>query len=194
MPLAPPPWTRRRWRARRRRGGARTGKQAMGNWNWAHQWLIDGGGSAGKVAGERRRQRRGDAPAGARTAVKEGVMLNNVLRRELPCGLGKTLGRSPGAEDRRRGKLDGGGPATAAGARAPAIMRLGLINKRLGEPLWCIRKSWGACGGEGVDGREVRTGRRQWRTVGLGSGCACAQGAAGAGFDKCRRSVRGSWG
>jgi hypothetical protein len=60
-------------------------------------------------------------------------MLNNVLPRELPCGLGKTLGRSPGAEDRQRGKLVGGGPAAAAGARAPVIVRLGLINKRLGE-------------------------------------------------------------
>jgi hypothetical protein len=35
-------------------------------------------------------------------------MLSNVLPRELPCGLGKTLGRSPGAEDRRRGELGGG--------------------------------------------------------------------------------------
>jgi hypothetical protein len=62
-------------------------------------------------------------------------MLNNVLHRELPRGLGKTLGRSPGAEDRRRGEFGGGGPAAAAGARAQAIVRLGLINKRLGD-LW----------------------------------------------------------
>jgi hypothetical protein len=61
--------------------------------------------------------------------VREGAMLNNVLPRELPCGLGKALGRSPGTEDRRRGELDGGGPAAAAGAQAPAIVRLGLINK-----------------------------------------------------------------
>jgi hypothetical protein len=60
-------------------------------------------------------------------------MLNNVLPRELPCGLGMMLGRSPGAENRRRGELDGGGPTAAAGARAPAIVWLGLINKRLGE-------------------------------------------------------------
>jgi hypothetical protein len=85
------------------------------------------------VAGERRR--RGGAAAGARTAVREGAMLNNVLHREPPCSLGKALGRSPGAEDRRRGELDGGGPAAAAGARAPAIVRLGLIKKRLGELL-----------------------------------------------------------
>jgi hypothetical protein len=131
---------------------------------------------------------------GARTAVKEGAMLNNVLRGELPCGLGKTLGRSPGAEDRRRGELDDGGPAAAAGARTPAIVRLGLINKLLGELLGCTRMSLGACGGEGVDGREVRTGRSQWRTAGLGGGCACARGAVGVGFYKSRMSVRGSWG
>jgi hypothetical protein len=62
-------------------------------------------------------------------------MLNNVLHLEPPSGLGKMLGRSPGAEDRRRGEFGGGGPAAAAGARAQAIVRLGLINKRLGELL-----------------------------------------------------------
>jgi hypothetical protein len=62
-------------------------------------------------------------------------MLNNVLPRELPCGVGKMLGRSPGAEDRWRGELVDGGPVAAAGARAPVIVRLGLINKRLGELL-----------------------------------------------------------
>jgi hypothetical protein len=62
-------------------------------------------------------------------------MLNNALPREFPCGLRKTLGRSPGAEDRRRGELGGGGPAATAGTRAPAIVGLGLINTRLEEPL-----------------------------------------------------------
>jgi hypothetical protein len=80
-----------------------------------------------------------------------------VLHGKLPCGLGKTLGRSPGSEDQRRGELGGGGPAAAARTRAPAIVRLGLINKRLGELLGCTRKGSGACGGEGVDWREVRT-------------------------------------
>jgi hypothetical protein len=56
-------------------------------------------------------------------------MLNNVLHRELPCGLGKTLSRCLGSEDRRRGEVVGGGPAAAAGARAPAVVRVGLINK-----------------------------------------------------------------
>jgi hypothetical protein len=88
-----------------------------------------------EVTGERRQRCRGGAAAGAWTEVRKGVMLNNVLHRELPRGLGKTLGRSPGAEDRRRGEFGGGGPAAAAGARAQAIVRLGLINKRLGD-LW----------------------------------------------------------
>jgi hypothetical protein len=78
--------------------------------------------------------------------VREGAGLNHVLHGELPCGLGKMLGRSPGLEDRRRGKLDGGGPAAAAGTRVPAIVQAGLINKRLGELLGCTRKSLGTCG------------------------------------------------
>jgi hypothetical protein len=77
----------------------------------------------------------GGATTGARTAVRKGALPNNVLHRELPCGLGKTLGRCLGSEDQRRGELVGGGPAAAAGARAPAIVWLGLINKRLGELL-----------------------------------------------------------
>jgi hypothetical protein len=62
-------------------------------------------------------------------------MLNNALPREFPCGLGKTLGKSPGAEDRRRGELGGGGSAAAAGTRASAIVGLGLINTQLRELL-----------------------------------------------------------
>jgi hypothetical protein len=65
----------------------------------------------------------------------EGAMLNNVLFREPPCGLGKTLGRSLGTEDWQRGEFGSGGLTAAAGARAPAIVQLGLINKRLGELL-----------------------------------------------------------
>jgi hypothetical protein len=43
-------------------------------------------------------------------------------------------------EKRRRGELDGGGPAAAAGTRVPAIVWLGLLNKQLREVLWCTRK------------------------------------------------------
>jgi hypothetical protein len=46
-------------------------------------------------------------------------------------------------EDRRRGEFGGGDLAAAAGARAPVIVRLGLINKRLVELLECTRKSFG---------------------------------------------------
>jgi hypothetical protein len=73
--------------------------------------------------------------AGTQTAVKTGAGLNHVLHEKLPCGLGKMLGRRVGSEDRRRGELGGGGPVAAAGAQAPAIVGLGLINKRLGELL-----------------------------------------------------------
>jgi hypothetical protein len=52
-------------------------------------------------------------------------MLNNVLCGDLSCGLGKMLGRSPGAEDRRRGELGSGVPAAAAEAQAPASRQLG---------------------------------------------------------------------
>jgi hypothetical protein len=75
----------------------------------------------------------GGAPAGTRTTMREGVGLNHVLHGELPCGLGKALGRSPGLENRRRGELDGGGPVAAAGTRVPANVWLGLINSGSGR-------------------------------------------------------------
>jgi hypothetical protein len=81
---------------------------------------ASGGGGAEEVRPRELGQRCG-----------KGALLNNVLHRVLPCGLGKTLGRSPAAEDRRRGELDGGGSAAAAGARAPVIVGLDLINKWL---------------------------------------------------------------
>jgi hypothetical protein len=137
---------------------------------------------AGEVAGERRRQSSGGAAAGTRTTVREKAMLNNALPRELPCGLWKTLGRSPGAEDRWRGELGGGGPAAAAGTRGLAIVRLSLINKRLGELLGCTRKSLSARGGEGVDWREVRTGGANGGTTVAQGGRACVRGAIGAGL------------
>jgi hypothetical protein len=137
---------------------------------------------AGEVAGERQQRSSGGAPAGTRTAAREEAMLNNALPRELPCGLGKTPGRSPGAEDRRRGELGGGDPAAATGTRAPAIVRLGLINKRLGELLGCTRKSLSARGSGGVDWREVHTGGANGGTTVARCGCACARGTVGVGL------------
>jgi hypothetical protein len=118
-------------------------------------------------------------------------MLNNVLHRELPCGLGKMLGRSLGAEDRRRAEFVSAGPEAAAGARTPAIVRLGLINKRLGELLRCTRKTLGACGGEGVDERKVCTGDANGGRRGSVADARVREDWPGAGFYRCRRSVRG---
>jgi hypothetical protein len=59
-------------------------------------------------------------PAGSSTAVRERAWLNHVLPRKLPCDPGKVPGRSRDWEKWRRGELDGGGPAAAAEARAPA--------------------------------------------------------------------------
>jgi hypothetical protein len=142
--------------------------------------LIGGGGSAGEVTDERRRRSSGGAPAEARTAVREGTRLNHVLHGELPCDLGKALGRSPGLENRRRGELDGGGPAAVAGTRAPAIVWLGLINKRLGAVLGCTRKSLSTHGSGSVDWRELYTGGANGGTAVARGGCACARGTAGA--------------
>jgi hypothetical protein len=107
----------------------------------------------------------GGAPAGTRTAVREGAGLNHVLHGELPCDLGKVLSSCLGSGNRRRGELDGGGPAAAAGTRVPAIVLPGLLNKQLGEVLWCTRKSLGAGVSEDGDWEGVHTGRRQWRTA-----------------------------
>jgi hypothetical protein len=40
-----------------------------------------------------------------------------------------------------------------------------LINKRLGEVLWCTEGSLGAWMSEDGDWKGVHTGRRQWRTA-----------------------------
>jgi hypothetical protein len=79
-------------------------------------------------------------------AARERTGLNHVLHGEPPCGLGKVLDGCLGSEDQRRGEFGGGGPAAAAGAWAPEIVWLGLINKWLGELLECTRKSLGARG------------------------------------------------
>jgi hypothetical protein len=95
--------------------------------------------------------------------VREGPGLNHVLHRELLYDPGKALDRSPCLEKRRRGELDGGGPTAAAETRVPASVWLDLINKRLGEVLWCTRKSLSAWVREDGDRTRVHTERRQWR-------------------------------
>jgi hypothetical protein len=97
--------------------------------------------------------------------VREGPGLNHVQHGELPCDPGKVLVGSPGLEKRRRGELDGGGLAAAAGTRVPANAWLGLINKWIGEVLCCTRKSLGAWVHEDGDRKRVQTERRQWRTA-----------------------------
>jgi hypothetical protein len=104
----------------------------------------------------------GGAPAGTRTTVRERAGLNHVPHGELPCDLGKALSGCLGSGNRRRAELDGGGPAAAAGTRVPAIVLLGLLNKRLRKVLWCTRKSLGAGVSEDGDWKGVHTGRRQW--------------------------------
>jgi hypothetical protein len=94
----------------------------------------------------------------------------------------KALSGCLGSENRRRGELDGGGPAEAAGTRVPAIVRLGLLNKRLGEVLWFTTESLGAWVSEDGDWKGVHTGQHQWRTAELGGECACAREATGAGL------------
>jgi hypothetical protein len=60
--------------------------------------------------------------------VREGPGLNHVLHGELPCDPEKVPGRSQGLQKWQRSELDGGGPAAAAEARAPAKGWLSLIN------------------------------------------------------------------
>jgi hypothetical protein len=74
--------------------------------------------------------------------VREGPGLNHVLHGELPCDPGKVPDRSLGLEERRRSELDGGGPAAAAEAQAPANGWLSLINMWLGEVLWFTGNGW----------------------------------------------------
>jgi hypothetical protein len=85
----------------------------------------------------------------------------------------QVTGLGGSAEGRARRWRSGSG----RGNSGSAIMRLGLINKRLGELLGCTMKGSGACGDEGVDWREVRTG-------GANGGTAVAQA------DACAREER----
>jgi hypothetical protein len=102
----------------------------------------------------------GSAPVGTQTVMGEGARLNHMPHGELPCDLGEALSGCLGSGNRRRGELDGGGPAAAAGTRVSAIVLLDLLNKRPGKVLWCTRKSLGARVSEEGDWKGVHTGRR----------------------------------
>jgi hypothetical protein len=91
-------------------------------------------------------------------------MLNNALPWELPCGLGKTLGRSPGAEDRRRGALGEGCGNSGSGDRGARldqhVARGALVTHKGG--FMSLR-------GRGLRPEGGAHRRRQWRNGG-GSG------------------------
>jgi hypothetical protein len=107
--------------------------------------------------------------------MKIGAGFNNVLHRQLPCGLGKVLGGSLGSEDRQRG--DGGLAATAE-AQAPASRQFGLANTRVCKLGVCEERVWTCSGGQGngrgdelTEAASMADGGARWRG-------ACARGRA----------------
>jgi hypothetical protein len=70
-----------------------------------------------EVTGERWQRSRGSAAAEARTAVRIGTELNNVLPWYLLGVLGKVLDGSLGLKHRRRGELGDDRPMAAVGTR-----------------------------------------------------------------------------
>jgi hypothetical protein len=88
--------------------------------DWIHPRSIGGGGPAGEVTDERRRRSSGGAPAGTRTAVREGAGINHVLHGELPCDLGKALSSCLCSGNRQRCELDGGGRGNSGSSECVA--------------------------------------------------------------------------
>jgi hypothetical protein len=74
--------------------------------------------------------------------VREKEMLNNTLPRELPCGLGKMLGRPPGAEDWRRGEV-GGGRGSSGSSDCAAWLDQQAARGAIGVHKEGFRRSWG---------------------------------------------------
>jgi hypothetical protein len=58
------------------------------------------------------------------------------------------LGRSLGAEDRRRGELGNGGPTATAEARAPTSRQLGYANTWVCKLGVCEERVWTCSGGQ----------------------------------------------
>jgi hypothetical protein len=109
--------------------------------------------------------------------VTIGAGFNNVLHRKLPCGLWKVLGGSLGLEDRQRGELGNGGPAAAAGARAPASKQFGLVNTRVCKLGVCEERVWtcSGCQGNGrgdelTEAASMADGGARWQGA-----CACGR-------------------
>jgi hypothetical protein len=120
--------------------------------------------------------------------VRKGPGLNHVLHGELPCDPGKVPDRSRGLEKRRGSELDGGGPAAAAEARAPANGCLSLINTWLREVLWFTGKGWSSWMRLEIGWSTVLTGRRQWRTAAARQGRVRARERTGRSFYRPRAS------
>jgi hypothetical protein len=162
-------------------GGLRLGSPVIDWWRWTGR-----GGRRRAAAAAQRRSGRGSSDDGAgrgdaqQCAAPGASMWSREDARPV-------TGHGGSAE----GELGDGGPAAAAGARTPAIARLGLINKWLGELLGCTRKSLGACGGEGVNRREVRTGGANDGRRGSVAGARAREERPRAGFHRNWRSVRG---
>jgi hypothetical protein len=121
-PRFPPHRTRRRWRARRRRGEARGGKQAAGKCDWAHLRSIGGGSSAGEVAGEwRRRRGRGGSDSGEDRGGAQQCVAQEASRwpRE---GARWVTGRGGSAEGRARQWRPGGSRGSADSGETSALL------------------------------------------------------------------------
>jgi hypothetical protein len=121
--------------------------------------------------------------------VGEGPRLNHPRHGEFPCDPGEVPDRSLGLEERRRSELDGGGPAAAAEARAPANGWLRLINTLLGKVLWFTGKGWSSWVREEIDWNTVLTERRQWRTTEARAGTRAREGRWGLAYMRAGRSV-----
>jgi hypothetical protein len=161
--------------------------------DWPYLRSICGGGSAGEVTGERRRRSRGGAAAEARTAVKIGAGLNNVLHGQLPCVLGKVLGGSLGSEDR-----GGGGVSSATVIRRRprklGLRRAGSLVRPIREcasSVYARRGSRRAQAAREVDGAMSSPRRRQWRTAELGGGVRARAAGPRTGLYTRGRSVGG---
>jgi hypothetical protein len=94
--------------ARRRRYGARAGKQVPWGCDWPHLWPNGSGSLAGAVAGEWWRRGRGSTAATAQNPAKGKAWLSNVRHGYPPCDLVKALEGLAGLGSKRRVELGGG--------------------------------------------------------------------------------------